>query len=197
MEYRDEEYKHGHFAIQGHNPGMKIEAKKVIFQEPGASRLLILQNQMNEHMDKKELAQYKIEAENHLVNELLPFWTSRMMDLKNGGYLTHFDEKGNDTGEDEKSLIAQTRCLYTLSSAHRAGYGNGKLADMARHGVDFLLEKMWDKEHGGFFWMLDRKGNVKIDQKIIYGHSFAIYSLSEYTLATGDRRGVEYAGKGF
>jgi mannose 2-epimerase len=148
-------------------------------------------------MDKKELIQYKIEAENHLVNELLPFWTSRMMDLQNGGYLTHFDEKGNDTGEDEKSLIAQTRCLYTLSSAHRAGYGNGKLADMASHGVDFLLEKMWDKKHGGFFWMLDRQGNVKIDQKIIYGHSFAIYSLSEYTLATGDRRGVEYAGNVF
>ncbi len=148
-------------------------------------------------MDKEELIQLKKEAENHLVNELLPFWTTRMIDAKNGGYLTHFDEKGNDTGEDEKSLIAQTRCLYTLSSAHRAGYGNGELAGMARHGVDFLLEKMWDKEHGGFFWMMDREGNLKIDQKIIYGHSFAIYSLSEYTLATGDKRGVEYAEKVF
>jgi mannobiose 2-epimerase len=148
-------------------------------------------------MDKQELIQLKNEAENHLVNELLPFWISRMIDSKNGGYLTHFDEKGNDTGEDEKSLIAQTRCLYTLSSAHRAGYGEGKLAEMARHGVDFLLEKMWDKAYGGFFWMLDRKGNVKIDRKIIYGHSFAIYSLSEYTLATGDKRGIEYAEKVF
>lgn len=148
-------------------------------------------------MDKKELIQFKKEAENHLVNELLPFWTTRMVDKTNGGYITHFDEKGNDTGEDEKSLVAQTRCLYTLSSAHRAGYGNGKLAEMAKHGVDFLLEKMWDNKHGGFYWMLDRKGNVKIDQKIIYGHSFAIYSLSEYTLATGDKRGVEYAEKVF
>jgi mannobiose 2-epimerase len=68
---------------------------------------------------------------------------------------------------------------------------------MASHGVDFLLDKMWDKEYGGFFWMMDRKGNVKIDQKIIYGHSFAIYSLSEYTLATGDQRGIEYAEKVF
>lgn len=148
-------------------------------------------------MDKQELLKLKKEAENHLMNELLPFWTSRMIDKKNGGYLSHFDEKGNDTGEDEKSLIAQTRCLYTLSSAHRAGYGNGKLAEMAWHGVNFLLERMWDNESGGFFWMLDRKGNVKIDQKIIYGHSFAIYSLSEYTLATGDKRGIEYAEKVF
>ena len=45
--------------------------------------------------------------------------------------------------------------------------------------------------------MTDRKGKVRIDQKIIYGHCFAIYSLSEYTLATGDQRGIEYAGKVF
>ena len=56
---------------------------------------------------------------------------------------------------------------------------------------------MWDKEYGGFYWMMDRKGNVKIDQKIVYGQSFAIYSLSEYTLATGDPRGIEYAEKVF
>ena len=121
----------------------------------------------------------------------------RMMDEMNGGYLTHFDRNGNDSGEDEKSLIAQTRCLYTLSSAHRAGYGDGKYAELARHGADFLIDKMWDKEYGGFYWMMDRKGNVKIDQKIIYGHSFAIYSMSEYTLATGDPRGREYAEKVF
>ncbi len=148
-------------------------------------------------MDIKEVINLKQEAENHLMKELLPFWITRMKDETNGGYLTHFDVNGNDTGEDEKSLIAQTRCLYTASSAHRAGYGEGIFADLARHGADFLINKMWDKEHGGFFWMMDRKGNVKIDQKIIYGHSFAIYSLSEYTLSTGDPRGREYAEKTF
>jgi mannose 2-epimerase len=148
-------------------------------------------------MNKKELSELKSEAENHLINELLPFWTSRMTDNINGGYITHFDEQGNDTGEDEKSLIAQTRCLYTISSAHRAGYGGGEFKDIAKHGADFLIDKMWDKEYEGFYWMMDRKGNVKIDKKIIYGHSFAIYSLSGYSLATGDPRGVEYAEKVF
>jgi mannobiose 2-epimerase len=56
---------------------------------------------------------------------------------------------------------------------------------------------MWDRKNEGFYWMMDRKGNVKIDKKIIYGQSFAIYSLSEYTMATGDRRGIEYAEKVF
>jgi mannose/cellobiose epimerase-like protein (N-acyl-D-glucosamine 2-epimerase family) len=148
-------------------------------------------------MNKPEVTKLKKEAESHLLNELLPFWVTRMKDYVNGGYLTHFDKHGNDSGEDEKSLIAQTRCLYTISSAHRSGYGNGKYADIARHGADFLINKMWDDVNGGFYWMMDRKGNVKIDKKIIYGQSFAIYSLSEYTLATGDQRGIEYAEKVF
>lgn len=148
-------------------------------------------------MNAEEVITLRKEAYNHLTKELLPFWTSRMIDKSNGGYITHFDKNGKDSGEDEKSLIAQTRSVYSFSSAHRAGYGEGKLPALAKHGVDFMINKMWDKEHGGFFWMMDRKGNVKIDQKIIYGQSFAIYSLSEYTLATGDPRGIEYAGKVF
>ena len=148
-------------------------------------------------MQKEEINNYLKEAENYLVNELLPFWTKRMIDNRNGGYITHFDKDGNDTGDDEKSLIAQSRSVYTLSSAHRAGYGSGEFAEMAKWGIDFMLEKMWDNEHGGFFWMMDRAGNVKIDKKILYGHSFAIYCLSEYTLATGDPCGIEYAEKTF
>ena len=148
-------------------------------------------------IQREEINIYLKEAENHLVNELLPFWTTRMMDYKNGGYITHFDEVGIDTREDEKSLIAQSRSVFTLSSAHRAGYGEGKFASMAEHGVRFLIDKMWDKKFGGFFWLMDRSGNVKIDKKIIYGHSFAIYCLSEYTLATGDPLGIDYAEKTF
>ena len=57
-------------------------------------------------MNKNDIIKLKNEAENHLINELLPFWTNRMKDDTNGGFITHFDESGNDTGEDEKSLIA-------------------------------------------------------------------------------------------
>ncbi|GHB72718.1 AGE family epimerase/isomerase [Persicitalea jodogahamensis] len=148
-------------------------------------------------MNTKVLAEYRQEVFHHLTKELLPFWESRCVDHENGGYLTHFDKDGKDSGEDEKSLIAQSRTVYTFSSAHRAGYGDGRFADIARHGVDFLLDKMWDEENGGFFWLMNRKGEVKIDEKIVYGHSFAIYSLAEYTLATGDPRGLEYAEKVF
>ncbi|QJW90032.1 N-acylglucosamine 2-epimerase [Spirosoma taeanense] len=148
-------------------------------------------------MTKETLMQCRQELHTHLTQELLPFWVNRSPDRQHGGFITQFDQYGTDTGEDEKSLIAQTRSIYTYASAHRAGYGNGELADLARHGVDYLLNQMWDDEFGGFYWMTNRQGEVINDQKIVYGQSFALYCLSEYTLATGDTRGVDYAEKVF
>ncbi|MBN1126786.1 MAG: AGE family epimerase/isomerase [Sedimentisphaerales bacterium] len=148
-------------------------------------------------MDKKQVASCLAEAQHHLNQELLPFWLNRCMDKKNGGFITQFDKDGNDTGEDVKSLIAQARCTYTFASAHRAGFGEGKCAEFARHGVNYLLDVMWDKQHEGFYWTTNRAGEVLIDKKILYGQSFAIYALSEYTLATGDPRGLETAQRLF
>ena len=148
-------------------------------------------------MNVKQVSACLEECRKHLTTELLPFWLDRCKDDKYGGFITHFDKDGKDAGTDEKSLISQTRTVYTMSAAHRAGYGGGKCAEYARHGVDFLIDKMWDKKYGGFYWMMDHKGNVAIDKKILYGFSFAMYSLSEYTLATGDPRGLEYAEKVF
>ncbi|MEN9730071.1 MAG: hypothetical protein RLZ91_1188, partial [Bacteroidota bacterium] len=137
------------------------------------------------------------EIKDYTENELLPFWTQRTIDPINGGFITHFDEFGIDTGEDEKSLIAQTRSIFTYSQAYRHGFGGPIMLEMAKNGVKFLLEKMWDKAHGGFYWMTDRAGNPTNKQKIGYGHSFVIYSLSEYFLASGDPKGLEYAEKVF
>ena len=148
-------------------------------------------------MLKEEIISYKETAHKYLIQKLLPFWLERLQDKDNGGFITHFDQRGNDTGKDSKSLISQTRSIYTLASAHRAGYGGGDCAELAKHGVDFLLNSMWDKDNGGFFWMVDRKGNVTNYSKVLYGHSFAIYCLSEYTMATGDQRGIKYAKESF
>ncbi len=133
------------------------------------------------------------ESREYFSEKLLPFWLQRCKDTEHGGFITHFDRNGNDTGKDEKSLIAQTRTVYSMSTAHRYGYGDGACAEYASHGVEFLVEKMWDKECGGFYWTTDRKGDVQIDKKILYGLSFAIYALSEYSLAVDDSIGLEYA----
>ena len=148
-------------------------------------------------MNKEEIIALREEIKSYTESHLLPFWSKRTMDKTYGGFLTHFNEFGEDSGEDEKSLIAQTRSVFTYSQAYRHGFGGPIMKEMAEHGVHFLLNHMWDAEHGGFYWMMNRKGEATNKQKIGYGHSFAIYSLSEYTLATGDPIGLEYAEKCF
>lgn len=148
-------------------------------------------------IDRDQVSGCLDECRKHFTTELLPFWLDRCKDDVNGGFITHFDKDGKDTGEDEKSALAQLRTVYSMSAAHRAGFGGGRCAEYARHGVDFLIEKVWDKQHGGFYWTTNRKGNVAIDKKIMYGLSFGMYAMAEYTLATGDPRGQEYAEKTF
>lgn len=148
-------------------------------------------------MNLEKLHSLKNELKDYAEKSLLPFWANNCKDSVFGGYNSHFDEFGKDPGTDEKSLIAQSRLVFTFSQAYRKGFGGEIMKDLAVHGVNFLLEKMWDPENGGFYWLLDRKNTVINAQKIGYGHSFCIYSLSEYYLATGDKRGLEYAEKVF
>jgi len=147
-------------------------------------------------VEQSAILQYRDEIETYLRGKLLPFWLERSRDSKFGGFITHFDQNGNDSGEDEKSLIAQARILYTFASAYRSGYGR-TCADFAHHAAEFILDRMWDRLHGGFYWMVNRRGEVLRDEKVLYGQSFAIYALSEYTLATADPRGREYAERTF
>lgn len=135
------------------------------------------------------------EMYNHLHNELLPFWLTHGVDPEHGGYLTYLDKDGNPTGETVKTHLCQCRMIYTYSSAHRAGLGGGKCLEIARQGVDFMLKHFWDSEHGGWFWTCERDGTPRNRSKLTYGHSFAIYCLSEYGMASGDPRGLEWALK--
>ncbi|MHC4569385.1 MAG: AGE family epimerase/isomerase [Planctomycetota bacterium] len=148
-------------------------------------------------IDAKKVSACLEECKQHFTTELLPFWLDRCKDDQNGGFITHFDKDGNDSGEDEKSMLAQARTVYSMASTHRAGFGDGRCAEYAEYGVDFLIDKMWDNEYGGFYWITDRAGNVTCDKKILYGLSFIMYALSEYTMATGDARGTEYAERTF
>jgi mannobiose 2-epimerase len=53
---------------------------------------------------------------------------------------------------------------------------------------------MWDREHGGFFWQVNASdGQASETHKHVYGQAFALYALSEYFLAFGDRTALDLA----
>lgn len=133
----------------------------------------------------------------HLEQGILPFWLSRGIDQKYGGFLTCFDDCGGPTGDEDKYIVTQTRMIWGLSALGRFIPGRPDLLNEAKKGVDFFIRHFWDAEFGGWFWRTSRDGTPLDRGKVVYGQSFAIYALSEYFLATGDPRGLEYAEKTF
>jgi len=149
-------------------------------------------------VETEKLNIWKEELVNHLHNELLPFWLDRVWDKENGGFVTQFDTNGNLTDCDEKSMLAHMRTIFSLSIAYENGHDlDGRCKNLAKKGVDFAIDVYWDEIYGGFYWLLDRKNNVIIDQKIMYGQSFAIYALSTYARVFNDDRALSYAEKCF
>lgn len=140
-----------------------------------------------------EIAALAAKTDTYLKNALLPFWINRCLDPEGGGALTYFDRHGHPTGETAKPFLMQARVLFTMSSAHRAGYGHGRCAEIAAEVARFMLDHYWDDEHGGWFWIADRRGIPTVTEKVGYGQCFAIYAFSEYALATGDPQGREAA----
>ncbi len=122
----------------------------------------------------------------YLEGKLLPFWLARVA-APAGGFTTYFDRDGNPTGKTARTLIQQTRSIFMLSHATRAGLGGGRPAAILAPGLEWFLRTFRDPVHDGWFWIVDGSGSPLSTDKIIYGHSFAIYAMSECAIATGSR----------
>jgi len=133
----------------------------------------------------------------HLDNGIVPFWVMRAEDKLCGGYRTGFDENGDDIGTVEKYLNSQCRLIWTFSHLARKRQEIENAKRLAAVGFDFLNRHFLDAAFGGWRWKVLRDGNALDDGKIVYGQSFAIYALAEYTLGTGDARGLQLAADTF
>jgi mannobiose 2-epimerase len=122
--------------------------------------------------------------EKYLTGKLYPFWFQRVA-AADGGFTTYFDRHGKPTGQTDKTIIQQTRSIFMLSHAIRNGYGNGKAQGLLEPGLDWFLKTFRDREHDGWLWIVDKRGVPVSTDKIMYGQSFVIYSMSECALATG------------
>ena len=72
--------------------------------------------------------------------------------------------------------------------------------EYARHGLEFLAERMWDQQHGGFIELLARSNRA--DErwqpwKQMYGQAFGIFAAAGAYQATGDRKALQLAIEGF
>nr|WP_321375941.1 AGE family epimerase/isomerase [uncultured Bacteroides sp.] len=139
-----------------------------------------------------KISELKSEVLDVLQNNILPYWEKNMQDHENGGFYGRMTGDEKLMPEAEKGAILNARILWTYSSAYRL-LKSSEYWEMATRAKRYLIDNFYDKRNGGIYWSLDYKGNPLDTKKQIYALGFAIYGLSEYHRATGDREALDYA----
>ncbi|AHM62993.1 N-acylglucosamine 2-epimerase [Flammeovirgaceae bacterium 311] len=147
--------------------------------------------------DRKKIAR---EMEYSIKRELLNKWYPKAIDRQHGGFLSTFTYDFKPTGPQDKMIVTQARHTWANAKAAVLYPEVNYYKDGAVHGFKFLKDVMWDKQHGGFYTLVDRQGDPKGaagEQKSAYGNSFGIYALTAHYIATGDTSALNLAKRTF
>ena len=136
-------------------------------------------------MVASRLDKLKTEVTAELINNILPFWMTKMIDTRDGGFYGRIDGNGLIHNDADKGCVLNSRILWTFSSAYRV-LKNPEYLRVAKISKNYLLDHFFDMEYGGVYWLLDHYGKMKDGKKQIYAQAFAIYGLTEYYRVTGD-----------
>ena len=128
----------------------------------------------------------------HELNQILQWWSENMLDHQFGGFFGQTDFHGNVIQGAEKSIILNTRILWSFSAAGRST-GNSDYINLAHRSYHYLMAHFWDRDCGGFHWMVDAQGAPVNKRKQVYAQAFGIYALSEYYLLTGQTKALALA----
>jgi mannobiose 2-epimerase len=127
-----------------------------------------------------------------LHGNVLPFWIREVVDEAHGGFLGFVSGEGVARPLAPKGGVLCSRILWTYSAALRRT-GEEAHRRMADRALAYMLERFWDDEHGGTYWMLDHAGRPLDDRKQTYALAFSLYALAEYHRATGSGEALERA----
>jgi mannobiose 2-epimerase len=131
-----------------------------------------------------DIDKWKQALQKELEANILPFWLTHSKDVKHGGFIGQINQDMTIVHDANKSLVLTARILWTFSAVYRLTDKEDYL-DMAHYAYSSLFELFADEQYGGFYWLIDYKGNPIEPKKQVYGQAFVIYALTEYFLATG------------
>ncbi len=132
------------------------------------------------------------EMQDVVENNILCFWLDKMVDREYGGFYGRIDGNNQLHSEAEKGAILNARILWSFSAAYRI-LRNPAYLEAATRAKNYFIKHFIDSEYGGVYWSVDYLGNPLDTKKQFYAIGFAIYGLTEYVRATGDREVLDYA----
>lgn len=132
------------------------------------------------------------QAVDELESNILEFWSEKMYDERNGGYLGSVNFDNQPDFNAAKGGILNARILWTFSSAELF-LKNGKYRPFADRAFQYIEEFFVDKEYGGLYWLVSPEGKPLDLRKQVYLVAFGIYSYSEYYKLSADRNALKRA----
>ncbi len=126
-------------------------------------------------------------------------WYPQSVDIIDGGFLSTFTYDFQPTGDQDKMIVTQARHTWVNAKASLRYPQVAHYKVGAKHGFQFLKDKFWDKDFGGFYQLVDKHGNVKgtDTSKTAYGNAFGIYALAAYYESSKDTAALNLAKEGF
>ncbi len=145
-----------------------------------------------EASENTSLEELKAHFTTELENGIMPFWLKYGADLEKGGFHGRVDNQGNAIPDAPRSLILNTRILWSFSEVY-AALGDREYLKMADSAWEYLMEYFYDREYAGAYWLVDSLGVPLDDKKKVYGHAFLIYALTSYYRVTGKKAVLDKA----
>ncbi len=135
-------------------------------------------------MDKDALNRLMKVYRSGLLDDTIPFWVQHSVDRNHGGFIFSLDRDGSVVDTD-KPMWIEGRFTWLLSTLYNAVERREEWLDLAKHGIDFILEHGFD-EDGRVFYSVTKEGEPLRKRRYLFSECFATLALAAFGEASGD-----------
>lgn len=100
-------------------------------------------------------------------------------DWTRGGLIERLTPEGTDHGTPFRRVMVHARQIYVFST-WASVTGDRVLSAHADRIFEYMTERFWDYEHGGWIEKVDLVGKASGFDKDLYAHAFALFGLGTY-----------------
>ncbi len=126
-----------------------------------------------------------------LTADILPFWLANGLDRKHGGVYTCLDREGR-LMDSTKSVWFQGRFGFVAAYAYNQVERNPEWLEASKSCIDFIEAHCADAD-GHMYLEVAADGTPLRKRRYVFSECFAAIAMSEYAIASGDKRYAEKA----
>ncbi len=124
------------------------------------------------------------------LEDIIPFW-EKTIDKKNGGFFTDVNRDGSIGSETGKYPRMLSRMVFAYSTAYLLS-GDEKYLKFAQHGLTYLTNNGWDKEHGGWYQYIKQDNHPMDSDKDLFDETYGNLGPVVYYFTTHDAKTLSF-----